>query len=156
MGVAGPRRRSARLGRHRLLGGFQHDAVRVPADRAHQRAGEDAMSSTVDDLVKLAGPLGPFGSMEENERLRAGLKAGDPLAAAQRILGAVASQPSLPLQVEKRAFEFEAAELLNDLAGDPRVRFELERALADKTSRPVALEAIALSADQQFGPALAA
>src|SRR3954451_24539393 len=96
MGLAWPWRWSARLGWHRVLGWFQHDALRVSADRAHERAGEGAMSSTVDDLVKLAGPLGPFGSTEENERLRTALKAGDPLGAAQRVLGAVAGQPPLP------------------------------------------------------------
>jgi hypothetical protein len=114
------------------------------------------MRSTIDDLIKLAGPLGPFGSPEENERLRTALKAGDPLAAAQRVLGAVTSQPLLPSHVERRAVELEAAELLNDLVSDPRVRLELERALTDKASRPVALDAIALSTDPRFGPALAA
>jgi hypothetical protein len=114
------------------------------------------MSSTVDDLVKLAGPLGPLGSSEENDRLRAAVKAGDPLAAAQRVLGAVAGRPPLPPHVERRTFEFEAAELLNDLARDASVRLELGRALAVQASRAVALDAMALSADQRFGPALAA
>lgn len=114
------------------------------------------MSSTVDDLIKLAGPLGPLGTTEENDRLRAALKAGDPLTAAQRVLSAVTSRPALPPHVKRRAFEFEAAELLNDLTRDPRVQLELERALTDKASRSVALDAIALGAEQRFGPALAA
>ena len=114
------------------------------------------MSPVEDVLVRLAGPLGPAGSLEEQERLRETLKGGDPLVAAGRLLRAVGRQPPLPPNVERATYEFEAAEILGDLAKDPRVRLELERALGDQILRSVALEALALCANPASEDALVA
>jgi predicted naringenin-chalcone synthase len=113
------------------------------------------MSSVIEQLIRLAGPLGPLGTFEDQARLRDDLRSGAPPVAAQRVLDAVAAAPALPANVTPRDFEGAATEILAELADDPGARQVLERGLADPAIRPVAIDALGLSCNPLAGPALA-
>jgi len=111
--------------------------------------------STIDQLIELAGPSGPMGSELTRQKQREALSAGDPLAASERILGAVAAVPPLPANVPRKDFEFAASELLGELSEAEAVRELLERVLHNPPLRGVALDALSLLANPAAGPALA-
>lgn len=113
------------------------------------------MSSVVEQLIRLAGPLGPLGTLEENARLRGELQSGDRLIAARRILDAVAVKPKLPSDVLRVNFESIAANVLADLAEHPSVREQLEHALQDPERRSVAIDALGLLGNPAAGLPLA-
>lgn len=114
------------------------------------------MSRTVDDLVTLAGPLGPFGTDEQQHAVRSRLMSGAATVAAERILDAVRACPPLPVNVARRDFEFVASELLAELGEDQPVRERLVLALDEPPARKVAIEALALLAKPDVAKALAA
>lgn len=113
------------------------------------------MSSTIEQLLRLAGPLGPLGTLEEQARLREELTSGDGLSAARRLLEAVAAKPKLPGSVSRADFEGTAADLLAELAQHPSVREEIERVLVDPRLRSVAIDALGLLGNQAAGAPLA-
>jgi hypothetical protein len=62
----------------------------------------------------------------------------------------------LPPNVTRKDFEFAASELLAEMAGEARLRENLERALQKPLVRRIALDASSLLADRLAAPALAA
>jgi hypothetical protein len=113
------------------------------------------MSPVIEQLIRLAGPLGALGSLEEQARVREELKSGDPLGAASRLLDAVAAKTKLPASVSRADFEGTVADLLAELAEHASVREQLERVLANPALRPVAIDALALLGNPAAGLPLA-
>lgn len=114
------------------------------------------MNNTVKQLIELAGPLGPFGTGVHTDSLLRVLKAGKPLEAAERILYAVGTNPTLPPNILKRDFEFAVSEVLSELSEQDSVRRRLENGLWDVNLRLVVIDALAMLANSASGAALAA
>jgi hypothetical protein len=114
------------------------------------------VSPAIDDLITLAGPLGPFGTDEQQGVVRSRLMSGAATVAAERILDAVQACPPLPVNVPREDFEFVASDLLAGLGEDPSVMERLVLALEEPAVRKVAIEALALLANADVAEALAA
>jgi hypothetical protein len=91
---------------------------------------------------------------EDDELERHKLLAGDPPVAAARILDALHLGP-LPAGVAITDLQAEAADLLSELAADPRVMVLLVDAIGVTPTRTASLDAIALSGEQAAASPLA-
>lgn len=106
-------------------------------------------------LWSLAGPSGPMRTADDNGRERAELLRGDALDAADNLL-AVIKEEYRPANVKPRDVEIEAAELLSELARDPRVIERLLEAVDSRDTRILALDSLGLSGETAAGAHLAA
>jgi hypothetical protein len=96
-------------------------------------------------LTILAGPVGPLGTEAERERLRRQLLAGDPLAAAERVLDALKAPSPADAGTSREGIEGEASDLLADLADSEGVAFRLTKSLDNPATRAAVLDALALN-----------
>jgi hypothetical protein len=106
-------------------------------------------------LWSIAGPTGPMASTEQRNEARTKLVTGDSLRAACKLLDVITAGGH-PSDVDTRDLEIEAADLLSELARDPRVIEQLLLAMEQRVTRMTALDALALSGEVGARPGLAA
>lgn len=107
-------------------------------------------------IISLAGPLGPLGSEEDVSKIRHKITRGHPLTTAIDLINIIRIAPTVPKFVSWDDVEWEIVELLGMLAEDDEVRnFLLSSLFTSSKARSVILNSLALLFSPQLGPTLA-